>query len=128
MAMMGLSFLLLPNFYLSWFHNSSNAALWTDVSQMVPILLMFVAFFTCFDSLNLVCSFTLKGAGDTRFVSLIALILPWPLMVLPTWLMRDWNGAVYWAWGSASLFAMVQALVFLRRFMGGKWQSMSVIH
>ena len=128
MGMMGLSFYLLPNFYLSWFHNSSNAALWTEVSHMVPILLMFVAVFTCFDSLNLVCSFTLKGAGDTRFVSLIALTLPWPLMVFPTWIMRDWNGAVYWAWSSASIYAMVQAIIFFRRFMGGKWQSMSVIH
>ena len=125
---MGISFLLFPSFYLSWFHNPQNAALWSEVSRMVPILLMFVAFFTCFDSLNFICSFTLKGAGDTRFVSMVALTLPWPLMILPTWLMRHWDGAVYWSWGAASLFSMTQALVFLKRFLGGKWQNMSVIH
>lgn len=125
---MGITFILFPSFYLSWFHNPSNAQLWAEVSVIVPYLLMFMAFFTCFDSLNLVCSFTLKGAGDTRFVTLVALALPWPLMVLPTWLMRDFNGAVYWAWGAVSVFGMTQALVFLQRFRGGKWQSMSVIH
>lgn len=124
----GCSFLLLPQFYLSWFHNAENAVMWEQVSTIVPYLLMFVALFTAFDSMNLVFSFALKGAGDTRYVTLVALTLPWPLMVLPTWLMKDWGGAIYWAWGAASLFIISQALVFLARFKGGKWKSMSVIN
>lgn len=124
---MSASFLFFPRFYLSWFYHADDAALWEPVSVMVPYLLMFVAFFTCFDCLNLICSFALKGAGDTRYVSLVALTLPWPLMVLPTWLMRDWPGSLYWAWAAASVFSMTQGLIFLRRFVGGKWQSMSVI-
>jgi MATE family multidrug resistance protein len=122
------SFLLFPSFYLGWFENKQDPLIWSQVSQMVPILLMFVAFFTCFDCINFVCSFTLKGAGDTRFVSLVALSLPWPLMVLPTWLVRHEDGAIYWAWGFASIFSVTQALIFFRRFLAGKWQSMSVIH
>lgn len=121
------SFLLFPSFYLSWFYNAENPVLWEQVSTMVPYLLMYLALFTAFDSMNLVFSFTLKGAGDTRFVSLVALILPWPLMVVPTILMKDWTGAVYWAWGAASVFIIIQALVFLYRFLGGKWKTMSVI-
>ena len=65
---------------------------------------MYAALFTTFDSMNLIFSFALKGAGDTRFVSLVALMLPWPIMVLPTILMREWEGAVFWAWGAASVF------------------------
>lgn len=103
-------------------------ALWSQVTVMVPYLLLYVAVFTCFDSMNLVFSFALKGAGDTRFVTLVALLIPWPLMVLPTWLMKDWNGAVYWAWGAASIFIISQAFVFLFRFRGGKWKTMSVIN
>ena len=61
-----------------------------------------------------------------RFVSLVALMLPWPIMVLPTILMREWEGAVFWAWGAASVFGITQALVFCHRFLGGKWKSMSV--
>jgi multidrug resistance protein, MATE family len=123
----GLTFLLFPNFYLSWFHNSENRLLWSQISEIVPYLLMFVAAFTLFDSINLVFSFALKGAGDTRFVSLVALVMPWPLMVYPTWLFRNHEQGVYWAWGAASLYIMLQAVVFWIRFVGGKWKSMRVI-
>ncbi|MDZ4082978.1 MAG: hypothetical protein U1E10_08585 [Bdellovibrionales bacterium] len=73
-------------------------------------------------------SFALKGAGDTRFVTLLALTMPWPLMVLPTWIFRNHLGAVYWSWAAASIYIILLALVFWRRFVGGKWKSMSVIH
>lgn len=123
----GISFAVFPGFYLSWFHNPANPEIWAQVSTMVPILLLFVACFTGFDSMNLVLSFALKGAGDTRFVTLVALLMPWPLMVLPAYLVKDWNGAVYWAWGAASTYIILQALVFSRRFVVGKWKKMSVI-
>ncbi|MEK6556227.1 MAG: MATE family efflux transporter, partial [Bdellovibrionota bacterium] len=86
----GITFLLFPQFYLSWFHNERNAEVWGQVSVIVPYLLMFVALFTTFDSMNLVFSFALKGAGDTRYVTAVALALPWPLMIIPTYLMKDW--------------------------------------
>ncbi len=124
----GLTFLAFPNFYLSWFHNPNDPVLWQQVSIIVPFLLMYVALFTAFDSMNLVLSFALKGAGDTRFVTLVALTLPWPLMVIPTWYVKDMSSAVYLAWGAASVFIVTQALVFWRRFAGGKWKSMSVIN
>ena len=123
----GLTFLAFPQFYLSWFQNDADPHLWDQVKTMVPYLLVYVAIFTAFDSMNLNFSFALKGAGDTRFVSLIALTIPWPLMVIPTWFMKDWNGAVYWAWGAATIFGITQALIFWRRFVGGKWKTMSVI-
>ena len=122
------TFVLFPSFYLSWFQNDQNAELWGQVQIMTRYILMYVALFTCFDSMNLIFSFALKGAGDTRFVTLMALLIPWPVMVLPTWYMQDWNNSVYWAWGAASIFIILQAFIFLGRFRGGKWKSMSVIH
>jgi len=126
-ASMGITFVLFPNFYLSWFHNPGNAQLWEEVSVIVPYLLMYVALFTLFDSMNFVFSFALKGAGDTKFVTLVALVLPWPLMILPTWIFKDDVNAIYWAWGACSVFICSQALVFWRRFTGGLWKSMRVI-
>lgn len=123
----GVSFAIFPEFYLNWFHNAENAPLWEQVSVMVPILLIFVAFFTTFDSMNLVFSFALKGAGDTKFVSLVALLLPWPLMIAPTIYFHDHKQGVYLAWAAASVFITFQAMVFFKRFLGGKWKSMSVI-
>lgn len=123
----GLTFVLFPGFYLSWFANKSDPEMWAKVTVIAPYLLMFVATFTTSDSVNLIFSFSLKGAGDTKFVTIVALILPWPLMVLPTYLLKDQPGAVYWAWAAGTVFSITQATVFWRRFVGGKWKQMSVI-
>ena len=127
MIVMGSSFLMFPEFYMGFFAGSANPELWNEVAQMVPYLLMFVTVFIVFDGLNLIFSFTLKGAGDTHFVSMVALLLPWPIMVLPSWYVSDWNNGVYWAWAAASLFISLQGLIFLLRFLQGRWKKMRVI-
>lgn len=123
----GATFVLVPGFYLGWFENQKDAELWQKVMQIAPYLLIYVAIFTTADSMNLIFSFSLKGAGDTRFVTIMAFLLPWPLMVLPTYLLKDQPGAVFLAWGAATVFSLVQAAIFWRRFVGGKWKAMSVI-
>lgn len=50
MLVMALSFLAIPEFYLSWFRNKDNAALWAQVQAPAPRLLSIVAIFTVFDS------------------------------------------------------------------------------
>lgn len=126
-GVIGASFWIFPEFYLSWFHNTEKPELWSQVQTIAPYLLMFVGTFIFFDSMNLIFSLALKGAGDTRFVSTVALIIPWPLMVLPTFLLKDATGSIYWAWGAASLYIITQALIFWRRFSHGKWKQMRVI-
>jgi MATE family multidrug resistance protein len=127
MCTAGLSFFIFPEFYMNWFKNESNPVLWGQVTQIAPVLLMLVGVFTTFDSMYLNLSFALKGAGDTRFVSLVALFMPWPIMVIPTYFLTDNPKAVYLAWGFATLYIMLTALIILLRFNGGKWMKMSVI-
>ncbi|HPI39853.1 MAG TPA: MATE family efflux transporter [Pseudobdellovibrionaceae bacterium] len=128
MSVVAFTFFVFPEFYLSWFTNVENPKLWTEVSAIVPQLLKIVALFTIFDSAYLNISFALKGAGDTRFVSIVALIIPWPLMVLPTYLTKDWDNAVIWAWWFAALYSLTVVSILLLRFRQGRWKSMSVIH
>jgi MATE family multidrug resistance protein len=128
MSIAGLSFATIPEFYASWFKNSENAALWSQVEILVPQILRIVAVFTMFDSAYLNISFALKGAGDTKFVSLAALIVPWPVMVLPAWLFRNHDSAVLIAWGFGALYSIVITAILIGRFRQGKWRTMSVIH
>lgn len=127
MGLAALSFILIPEFYLSWFRNDSNPTLWNEVVETVPSLLKIVAVFTILDSVYLNFSFALKGAGDTRFVSLVALIVPWPLMVLPAYLVREWNDAIFWAWRFLILYSLTTTSILFWRFRQGKWKSIKMI-
>ena len=127
MSIVALSFILIPQFYMSWFENNNDFHLWSQVSQLTPQLLKIVAIFTLLDGLYLNISFALKGAGDTRFVSLVALTIPWPVMVIPTYLIKEWNHAVVWAWSFAALYSLIVASILYFRFRQGLWKTMSVI-
>lgn len=125
---MALTFFLIPDFYLSWFENQSNPELWSRVRELSVTLLMIVGVFTIFDSLYLNISFALKGAGDTRFVSLVALTVPWPIMVLPAYLVRHWDNAPIIAWGFAALYGFTINTILVWRFRQGKWKTMTVMN
>jgi multidrug resistance protein, MATE family len=127
-SLVALTFWLVPEFYLAWFKNEGNPILWKQVSELAPKLLAIVGIFTLFDSIYLNISFALKGAGDTRFVSLIALLIPWPCMVLPAFLLQSHENAAVLSWGFTVLYTFVLCLILTYRFKQGKWKLMSVIH
>lgn len=127
MALVGLSFVLLPGVYLSLFQSPAGDEGWAEVAVLVPILLRFVALYCLFDSMNAVFSFALKGAGDIRFVTVASIALAWPIMVLPAWLAAQYDFGLYWAWGGVSAYVICLGFTFLLRFHRGKWKSMRVI-
>jgi MATE family multidrug resistance protein len=127
MTCVAISFYLIPEFYLSWFHNEQNPELWNTVKSITSDLLKIVAIFTILDSIYLNISFSLKGAGDTRFVSLIALIVPWPVMVLPTYLFRNHDNAPVIAWSFGALYSLTIALILIWRFRRGGWKSINLL-
>jgi MATE family multidrug resistance protein len=125
MSAVSLLYALVPEVFLVLFR--SDDAKWPAVERIVPSLLRFVAIYSLFDSMNAVFSFALRGAGDTRFVTLVWLGLSWPLMVIPTWAAWYYGWGIYWAWGFASSYVIALGIVFLLRFRTGKWKAMRVI-
>jgi MATE family multidrug resistance protein len=97
------------------------------VRELTPSLLRFVAVYCLFDCGNLVFSYALRGAGDTRFVTWAALGLSAGVLVLPTWLILHWGGGLYAAWTCVSLYVILLALTFFVCFRRGAWKSMRVI-
>jgi MATE family multidrug resistance protein len=127
MLVMAVSFFAIPEFYLNWFKNEQNQALWSQVSVFAAQILKLVAIFTTLDSIYLNVSFALKGAGDTRFVSALALVLPWPTFVLPTYLTRTHEHGLILSWAYVAIYSLVICSVLIWRFRQGRWRSMSVI-
>jgi len=121
-----LLYVLVPEVCMYVFHNPDDPA-GGEVARLVPLLLRFVAIYSLFDTMNIVFAFALRGAGDTRFVTLLSLVLAWPLMVLPTWAAWHFGWGLYWAWGFASAYVIALGFAFLFRFQQGKWKTMRVI-
>jgi MATE family multidrug resistance protein len=125
MGSVAVFYAFMPGLFLYFFQGEGSKA--NEVASLVPVLLRFVAVYSLFDSMNLVFSFALRGAGDTRFVTIVSLALSWPLMVLPTWAAWHYGWGLYWAWTFASIYIIALGITFLLRFRAGKWKSMRVI-
>jgi MATE family multidrug resistance protein len=120
-------YLLFPQVLVGVFRGDRDPASFAAVAAIVPSLLVCVAMYSLADSINVTFSFALRGAGDTRFVSLLTFMLAWPIMVVPTFVVVRSGGSIYWAWGFATAYIIAMAVCFFWRFRIGKWKSMRVI-
>jgi MATE family multidrug resistance protein len=122
-----LAYVLLPDLLVLPFRSERHLEEWERVKELVPVLLRFVAAYCLFDSVNLIFSFALRGAGDTRFVMRVTVCLSVGVLALPSWVVVRLGGGVYGAWTCASFYIILLAVAFLVRFRHGAWKSMRVI-
>ena len=127
MVVVSVLYLTVPHVMVMPFAAEMAPEAWAKVEPIIPTLLLFVALYSLADGANIIYAFGLRGAGDTRFVTLVALTTAWPLMVLPTWLSWKYGWGVYAAFGFATLYVFVLAICFLLRFLSGRWRTMRVI-
>jgi len=120
-------YLLIPGVLVGAFRGDRDPESSAAVAAIVPTLLAYVAFYSLADSVNVTFSFALRGAGDTRFVSLLTFALAWPMMAVPTFVVVRAGGSIYAAWVFATAYIVAMAVCFYLRFRTGKWKSMRVI-
>ncbi|MBN1901793.1 MATE family efflux transporter [Candidatus Sumerlaeota bacterium] len=128
MAIISMTYILFPSLYVRIYGSRENPELLEDVYRMAKILLVYVAVYSFFDSVNLIFSSAIKGAGDTDYVMKIVVIASIFCVIIPSYVCCViYNGSVYIAWTFFSLYIVVIAIAFLLRYRGGKWKSMRVI-
>ena len=127
MCLIAALYVTAPGLLVALFEGGRDPAQFAAVAEAVPTLLLGVAIYSLADAVNVTFSFALRGAGDTRFVSLLTFALAWPLMVVPTFVVVWLDGSLYWAWGSATAYIVAMAGCFYLRFRAGKWKTMRVI-
>ena len=128
MITISVTYVLFPELYLKIYAMNSSTPDFAAIAGLSCQLLQFVALYSIFDTMNIVFAAAVKGAGDTRFVMWLSIILSWTVMVIPSYLMVIHMGkSIFFAWGSASLFIMLLGITFLLRFLNGRWKTMRVI-
>ena len=119
-----------PSIFMYPFAVQADPAEFEAIKEVVERLLCFVAIYSIFDSGNLIFSAALKGAGDTRFVMVVSVALNWLIMVVPTYIAVTFQKGMagfYLAWTALTVYVIVLAVLFLMRFLQGKWKNMRVI-
>jgi MATE family multidrug resistance protein len=127
MGVVAVIYLTLPGVLVSVFEGDRDPQTFAEMAAIVPGLLVCVAVYSLADAVNLTFAFALRGAGDTRFVTVATFCLAWPIMVIPTYLVVQSGGSVYWTWWFATAHIFAMALCFYLRFRTGKWKAMRVI-
>jgi Na+-driven multidrug efflux pump len=85
-------------------------------------LLVFAAIFQIFDAVNMVLSGVLRGAGDTRFPMIAAIVVSWLVFVPLVWLLCvRLDHGVAGGWFATIVWTSSLALVLRHRFVRERW-------
>lgn len=127
-AVVAVSFLLFPGFYMSLFRSPEVEVPFHELKRVGSVLLSILCLWGGFDAVSLMLGGALRGAGDTRFVMLLSSGLGWlfwiPGLIL---LYRSPRGGIVSLWLFTTLYIALLALGYLIRYRGGKWRSMVLV-
>lgn len=91
-------------------------------------LMTFIAVYSLFDMIAIIYSSTIKGAGDTRFVTRAVLVCSTLLLVVPVYLAVEvFERGLYTTWFFATAYVIAIGCTFFLRYRQGRWRSMRVI-
>ena len=122
------AYVLVPDVFVAPFALRADPGGFSEIYGYSIVLLRFVAVYSVFDTMNIVFCSAIKGAGDTRYVMLITVILSVFVFVLPVYLaVVVFELGLMVAWVFATAYITLLGLIFYLRFLGGKWKTMRVI-
>jgi MATE family multidrug resistance protein len=127
MTSMGVTVALVPDIVLWAFASTRDVQTWSQVAALMPGLLWYVALYSAFDGANVLLAFSLRGAGDTNFISWLYLIFGIVFLGIPVYLSYHLGWGFYWAWNFAVFYLVALSIAIFARFRWGPWRTMRVI-
>jgi len=128
MTAMAVLYVAVPQVFLWPYSFKADPATFQTVREVSIVLLRFVALYSLFDAMNIIFAGALKGAGDTRFIMKMLVILSLSLLVIPSYfVIVVFRQDLYAAWAVLAAYIIVLAFAFYFRFRTGVWKSMRVI-
>ena len=98
------------------------------ILEMGETLLKFVSLYLLFDSLVIVLTGALKGAGDTQFIMWSMPIVGMLTLFIPIWVgIHYWEMGLYFVWSCVTLYLFILFLVVMLRYRSGKWKEIRLI-
>lgn len=127
MVSIAATYVLLPQLYILPFAAKADPADFHAVGELAELLLRFVALYCIFDTLTIIFSSAIKGAGDTRFAMLAMGVVAGGVLVLPCYLvLHVFDGGIIGAWWVITIYIISLGAVFLLRFLSTRWETHQV--
>lgn len=127
MLAIGSTFVLFPRGYFALFSPANAPFTADELLRVGRIMLYLMAGWGLLDTMNIIFSYALKGAGDTRFVMIYITLTGWLILVPGTLLLYRLGADIIQLWIWMALFIGIVALGFLWRWRQGKWRTIQMI-
>ncbi len=121
-----------PDLLLSFYRLGQSDPETVQAIATAKPLLHFVAAYLIFDSVQLILTGALRGAGDTWFVlgsAITATMIAMAVGVTGVQIATDSLGIapLHWWWSIITLWVLLLAVVMTARYRSGRWQSMRMV-
>ncbi|MDD3886619.1 MAG: MATE family efflux transporter [Victivallaceae bacterium] len=126
MSIMILLFSVFPQIVLEPFTRVNDPAQ-QEVMRIARIMLLFIAAYLFGDGLALIYSNAVRGAGDTRYMMWLTIVMAWGAFAIPCIILRIFDFSFWALWYCLSAYVLIFGLLCYRRYRGGKWTTMQVI-
>jgi MATE family multidrug resistance protein len=104
--------------------------IFTDDPRIVELgrpLLLLGAFYQLLDATYVISEGSLRGAGDTRWPFMMEMILGWGLLLPVAYFLGVvLEGGLMGAWYGATIYLIVLATMFVRRFHSRAWLKIQI--
>ncbi|MFN4227577.1 MAG: MATE family efflux transporter [Candidatus Ratteibacteria bacterium] len=128
MCLIALSYLIFPDFYIKFFKPKVHTADFNEVRDLTIILLRFVAFYSIFDTMNVIFLSGLRGAGDTKFIMLVFALSSIFIFLIPLYICTFiLNYGIFVSWSIGTLYVILIGFIFFIRFHKGNWKKIKLI-
>ena len=128
MTILAMLYLLIPNVFVYPFSAKADPIEFEAIKSTALVSLRVIALWSIFDSLAIIFSSALKGAGDTAFIMLSICLTGPIILIAPTFLIIEiFHLGLNAAWISGVAYVLCLGIVYYLRFKAGKWESMRVI-
>lgn len=128
-SVLAVLYFVVPGVFIELFRSANETGTeFQDILSRGSVLLRLVAVYTVFDTMFIIYSGALKGAGDTRFAMWAQVAIAWFFFVPPVYLIIQYfHLGLVAAWVWAVVYVVTLGLVFLYRFRSGHWKTIQMI-
>ncbi len=122
-------FILTPDLLINIFlPNNLTMAEKAPLLSMGRVLMKFMTIYLLFDSMIIIYTGVLKGAGDSRFIMLTTIGVSITSLFIPIWFgINRFGMGVYFSWSFITIYLVILFTIIKIRYNNGKWKEIRII-